>query len=340
MKKFMVLAVILSISLPISAMQDDSEDSQDDPTTVIDELTDAFGLLKLDFALPPQPQKQSLFSLVQQRQLGRLSSHVFEQRALSIISQPPVAVAQIAAAFLQKIKFFYKLPSDAPVTSVYRNFSQCLALAFLTGVLDLGGASFAGGNKMSFKNGPCFKFFSEVFLPNYGHSITSISLSYCKLDAPPEWLERCPCLVRLALYGNPLDVTSKNFKLLRNVSHLGIGQCNLLMVPEDLQNMPQLCWLDVCENREIQIPDWFGSLHLTTLKLAACNLQTIPACIRNMTTLQYLDVSLNSDLDELPEWLLTKPPHLTKINLWLSGVPMPAQVLLLQKRDTGFSIKH
>ncbi len=343
MKKIMALAVLVSISSPTYAMQGDPED----PTNAMDEEADVFDLQELDAALPPatQPRRQSLFSLVQQRQYGLLPPHVFERRVLSIVSQDRIAVAKLAADFLRDIKIFYRLASDAPVTSVYTNFSQCLTNAYLTGDLNLGNAQFAGGNveqpnEISFENGPCFKFFSEVFLPNYGHRITSINLSDCGLDAPPAWLERCPCLVELDLCGNPLDATSKNFSLLHNVSRLTISQCNLLTVPEDLQNMPMLCWLDLCDNLKIQIPNWVGSLRLTTLKLAACKLRTIPACIRNITTLQYLNVSLNPNLADLPEWILTEPPHLTKINLWNSAVPAAAKELLLQKRGARFTIKR
>jgi Leucine-rich repeat (LRR) protein len=121
-----------------------------------------------------------------------------------------------------------------------------------------------------------------------------------------------PDLLTLLLYGNPIVSLPGSFlwslgKL--RVLDLGWGEFDSL--PEELGNLKNLVWLNLCWCTKLKIlPDTVGKLHvLKYLNVCCCDtLKCLPSGLVNLTSLQVLDTTFCGRLI----WVEQIPPRMAR----------------------------
>jgi len=117
---------------------------------------------------------------------------------------------------------------------------------------------------------------------------------------------------------------------LGKVKRILISATKLKTIPEAIQRIPHLEWLELRGNKITHIPKWILSLsklkrldfsynkitefpewladlpEIETLELAHCNIKKIPRWLLKFTFLQHLDVSHNK-ITEVPDWIVDIP---------------------------------
>jgi len=130
---------------------------------------------------------------------------------------------------------------------------------------------------------------------------SELTLNCYKFETLPEELTACKALQSLTAHLNGLrTVPGSILSKLVTLTHLNLGQNELLELPSEIGLLSNLTHLDVNRNRLQGLPEEVGNLKLRQVNLDYNELDTFPACLSRIRGLQRCFLVNNEDVVSLP----------------------------------------
>ncbi|BAT54696.1 leucine-rich repeat-containing protein [Nostoc sp. NIES-3756] len=239
------------------------------------------------------------------------------------LTQLPDAIASLTQ--LKSLELSYNQLTQLPDAIV--SLTQLRILSLARNQLTILPETFCGLSQLRNLN-----LFSNQFnsIPSWINQLSSLEvlgIGNNYIRDLPDSIECCTSLQQLNLGdeagGNPLVEIPAPIRGLKSLKSLLAYYCELELLPDWLNELTLLEYIDLRNNHLSDLPESLGKITgLKELNLRANPLQKVPICIRNLKLLETLGME-NCELESLPEWINELPSleNLYLANNNLSNLP-------------------